>query len=102
HGITNEDVKDCPSFAQVAGQILDFIGNADLAGYNSNRYDIPMLIEECLRADIDFDIKNRRLIDVQHIFYMMEPRNLSAAYRFYCNKKLENAHSAEADVKATY
>lgn len=102
HGIKDEDVKDSPSFAQVASQVLDFIGNADLAGYNSNRYDIPMLIEECLRADVDFDLKNRKLIDVQHIFYMMEPRSLGAAYKFYCNKKLENAHNAEADVRATY
>lgn len=102
HGIKDEDVKDSPLFAQVVRQILDFIGNADLAGYNSNRFDIPMLIEECLRADVDLDLKNRKLIDVQHIFYMMEPRSLSAAYKFYCNKKLENAHSAEADVMATY
>lgn len=102
HGIRNEDVKDSPSFGQIAKQIVDFIGNGDLAGYNSNRYDIPLLLEECLRAGIDFDVKNRRLVDVQHIFYMMEPRSLSAAYKFYCNQKLENAHNAEADVKATY
>jgi len=73
-----------------------------LGGYNSTRFDIPLLIEECMRAGFDFDLKNRKLIDAQHIFYMMEPRNLTAAYRFYCNKKLENAHSAEADIKATY
>lgn len=102
HGIKNEDVKDAPAFAQVGKQIVDFIGNADLAGYNSNRYDVPLLIEECLRAGIDFDVKGRRLVDVQHIFYMMEPRSLGAAYKFYCGQKLANAHSAEADVKATY
>jgi DNA polymerase III subunit epsilon len=102
HKITDEDVKDSPPFAKVATQILDFIGNADLAGYNSNKFDIPLLIEECLRARLDFDLKNRKLVDVQHIFHLMEPRNLSAAYKFYCNQKLENAHSAEADVRATY
>ncbi len=102
HGIKDEDVKDQPTFDKVAKQVLEFIGNADLAGYNSNRYDVPLFIEECLRAGIDFDLKNRKLVDVQHIFYMMEPRSLSAAYKFYCGQKLENAHSAEADVKATY
>jgi len=102
HGITDADVKDSPPFSQVARQVLDFIGSADLAGYNSNRYDIPLFTEECLRAGIDFDLKNRKLIDVQHIFYMMEPRTLGAAYKFYCNKKMENAHNAEADVRATY
>jgi DNA polymerase III subunit epsilon len=102
HKITDENVKDSPPFAKVASQILDFIGNADLAGYNSNKFDIPLLIEECLRVGLDFDLKNRKLVDVQHIFHLMEPRNLSAAYKFYCNQKLENAHSAEADVRATY
>lgn len=102
HGITDADVKDCPTFAQVARQVLDFIANADLAGYNSNRFDIPILMEECLRAGIDLDLKGRKMIDVQQIFYFMEPRNLAAAYKFYCNQKLENAHSAMADVQATY
>ncbi|HEX7413153.1 MAG TPA: 3'-5' exonuclease [Bacteroidia bacterium] len=102
HGITNEDVVDAPLFAVVAPTLLDFIGSADLGGYNSTRFDIPLLIEECMRAGFDFDLKNRKLIDAQHIFYMMEPRNLGAAYKFYCNKKLENAHSAEADITATY
>jgi DNA polymerase-3 subunit epsilon len=102
HGICDDDVKDCPTFDKIAPKIIEFIGNADLAGYNSNKFDIPLLIEECLRAGLDFDLKNRRLIDVQQIFHLMEPRNLSAAYKFYCNRKLENAHSAEADVKATY
>ena len=102
HGITNEDVADAPLFAIVAPQILEFIGTADLGGYNSTRFDIPLLIEEFMRADFDFDLKNRKLIDAQHIFYMMEPRTLGAAYKFYCGKKLENAHSALADITATY
>ena len=101
HGITPKDVANKPTFQQVAQKIYDFIGNADLAGYNSNRFDVPMLQEEFARAGIDFDIESRRIIDIQRIFYKMEPRNLRAALRFYCNRELENAHDAMADVKAT-
>jgi DNA polymerase-3 subunit epsilon len=102
HGIRDEDVANCPSFRECAAEVLKFIGNADLGGYNSNKFDIPLLAEEFLMAGMEFDMKGRRLIDVQNIFHFMEPRNLAAAYRFYCNAGLENAHSAEADVKATY
>jgi DNA polymerase III subunit epsilon len=101
HGITPKDVANKPTFPQVARKIFDFIGNADLAGYNSNRFDVPMLMEEFDRAGIDFDIESRRIIDVQRIFYKMEPRNLRAALRFYCGRDMENAHDALADVKAT-
>ena len=102
HGITNEDVKDCPTFRDVAHELVQFLNGCDLAGYNSNHFDIPMLAEECLRAEIDFEISGRKLIDIQTIFHRMEPRNLFAAYRFYCDKELLNAHSAEADTIATY
>ncbi len=102
HKIFDNDVKDCLTFKQAAGQLAGFIGNADIAGYNSNKFDVPLLLEEFLRAEIDFDLANRRLIDVQNIFHYMEPRTLSAAYKFYCNKTIENAHSAEADIKATF
>ncbi|WP_282781866.1 3'-5' exonuclease [Phaeodactylibacter xiamenensis] len=101
HGITPKDVANKPTFQQVAEEIYNFIGNADLAGYNSNRFDIPMLMEEFDRVGIEFSIDNRRTIDVQRIFYKMEPRNLKAAVRFYCNKEMENAHDALADVYAT-
>ncbi|MBP7238681.1 MAG: 3'-5' exonuclease [Saprospiraceae bacterium] len=101
HGITPEDVADKPSFGMLANEIFEFIGDADLAGYNSNRFDIPVLMEEFARVDIDFDVDNRRTIDVQRIFYKMEPRTLSAAYQFYCQKTMENAHDALEDVRAT-
>lgn len=102
HGITNERVANEPTFSQLAHELNQFIGNADLAGYNSNKFDIPLLVEEFLRAGIDFELKNRRMIDVQNIFHKMEPRTLKAAYAFYCGQRLENAHSAEADTMATY
>lgn len=102
HGIYDKDIADAPTFKQLAPQLAQFLTNCDLAGFNSNKFDVPVLVEEFLRAEIDFDLKNRRLIDVQNIFHLMEPRNLSAAYRFYCDKTLENAHSAEADTIATY
>jgi DNA polymerase-3 subunit epsilon len=102
HGISDEDVKDCPTFKQVARELAQFLDNCDLAGYNSNHFDIPLLVEEFLRAEIDFDLKGRRFVDVQNIFHKMEPRNLGAAYKFYCSKDLVNAHSAEADTIATY
>ncbi|MBK7408421.1 MAG: 3'-5' exonuclease [Saprospirales bacterium] len=101
HGITPKDVANKPTFPQVAQKIYDFIGNADVAGYNSNRFDVPMLTEEFARAGLDFDVEKRRMIDVQRIFYKMEPRNLRAAVRFYCDKEMENAHDALADVHAT-
>lgn len=102
HGITDEMVKDAPTFRQVANEIRQFIDIADLAGYNSNRFDIPLLMEEFLRASLDLDFKNRKLIDVQKIFHSMEPRTLSAAYKFYCNQEHNNAHSAEGDAAATW
>jgi len=102
HGLFNKDLEACPTFKETAGALLNFIGNSDLAGYNSNRFDVPILVEEFLRAEADFDLRNRRMIDVQNIFHFMEPRTLSAAYKFYCDKTLENAHSAEADTVATY
>ena len=102
HGIRDEDVKDCPNFPEIAHELMQFLDNCDLAGYNSNHFDIPLIVEEFLRADIDFDLKGRRFVDVQNIFHKMEPRNLSAAFKFYCDKELVNAHSAEADTIATY
>src|SRR6201989_3224463 len=102
HGITNEMLKDAPTFKQVANELKQFLDHCDLGGYNSNRFDIPMLVEEFLRAGMDFDGKGRKLLDVQKIFHMMEQRTLSAAYRFYCNKILEGAHGAEVDASATW
>ncbi len=102
HGIYDEDVKNSPSFKEIAKIVARDIEGCDLAGFNSNRFDIPLLVEELLRADVDIDIRKRKLVDVQAIFHKMEQRTLSAAYRFYCNADLEDAHSAAADTKATY
>ncbi|MBK7523657.1 MAG: 3'-5' exonuclease [Saprospiraceae bacterium] len=101
HGITPEMLKNKPLFSQVGKEILDFIGDADLAGYNSDRFDIPMLMEEFHRVGLHFSIEKRRLIDVQKIFYKMEPRTLKAAYKYYCKSDLMDAHDAMNDVKAT-
>ena len=102
HGISDADVADAPTFKQLAKEIHNIIKDSDLGGYNSNKFDIPLLAEEMLRAEVDFDMKNRVSIDVQNIFHKMEQRTLSAAYQFYCDKNLEDAHSAEADTLATY
>ncbi|MBR3488785.1 MAG: 3'-5' exonuclease [Bacteroidales bacterium] len=102
HGITDADVADKPTFRQLAVEIAEFIGDADLAGYNSNKFDVPLLVEEFLRVDYPFDLRCRRLVDVQNIFHKMEQRTLKAAYRFYCHKELVDAHSADADTLATY
>ena len=102
HGITNEKVANEPTFKELAHRVHDMIKDSDLGGYNSNKFDIPMLTEEFLRAGIDFDLSKRRAVDVQNIFHKKEQRTLTAAYKFYCEKDLENAHSAEADTLATY
>jgi DNA polymerase-3 subunit epsilon len=102
HGITDEDVKDCPTFKAIAKSLAALIEGCDLAGFNSNRFDIPLLAEEFLRAGVNADLNKRRFVDVQTIFHKMEQRTLAAAYKFYCNKELDHAHSAEIDVKATY
>ena len=102
HKITDEDVKDAPTFSQIAKAFYIFLDDCDLAGFNSIRFDLPILLEEFHRAGVIFDISNRKLIDVQRIYHQMEPRSLTAAYRFYCEKNLEDAHSAMADVRATF
>ena len=102
HGIYDKDVADAPTFKEVAKQFNAFLANCDLGGYNSNKFDIPILVEEFLRAEVDFDIKERNLVDVQNIFHQMEQRTLKAAYKFYCGKDLIGAHGAEADITATY
>jgi DNA polymerase III subunit epsilon len=102
HHITDQDVADCPTFRQIGQTIANDIEGCDLAGFNSNRFDIPMLVEEFLRNDIEIDLSKRKLIDVQVIFHKMEQRTLGAAYRLYCGQELEGAHGAEADAKATY
>lgn len=102
HGIYDEDVKECPTFKEIAKELARFMEGCDLGGYNSNRFDVPLLAEEFLRVGVDFDMRKRKFVDVQTIFHKMEQRTLSAAYRFYCDKCLEDAHSAAADTTATY
>ncbi len=102
HGISNEAVADCPTFEQIAGEVASIIEGCDLGGYNSDKFDIPMLAEEFARVKFEIDLKENKFVDVQSIFFMKEPRNLAAAYKFYCNKELLNAHSALADVEATW
>ncbi|HAC22731.1 MAG TPA: DNA polymerase III subunit epsilon [Porphyromonadaceae bacterium] len=102
HGITDDDVAECPTFKTLAKSLATQIEGCDLAGYNSNRFDIPLLAEEFLRAGVDIDLSKRKFVDVQTIFHKLEQRTLSAAYKFYCDKTLEDAHSAEADTRATY
>ena len=102
HGITDEMVKDAPTFKAASQELKQMLDGCDIAGYNSNRFDIPLLMEEFLRSDVEFEMKGRRLVDVQNIFHKMEQRTLSAAYKFYCNKTLEGAHGAEVDASATH
>lgn len=102
HGIYDSDIIDAPKFGDIADEILEFLNETDLAGFNSNKFDVPMLVEEFYRVGKEFPMENRKLIDVQNIFHKMEERTLAAAYKFYCGKDLENAHSAEADTMATY
>ncbi len=101
HGITNEDVSDKPVFKEVAKEYAKFMEGSDLAGFNVLKFDVPMLVEEFLRADVEFDYSRKKIIDAQKIFHLMEKRTLSAAYKFYCQKEIDNAHSAEADTQAT-
>ncbi len=102
HGITDEDVKDEPTFKQIAKSLAQFIDGCDFGGFNSNRFDLPVLVEEFMRAGVECDFRKRKFVDVQTIFHRKEQRTLVAAYKFYCDKDLENAHSAEADTMATY
>ena len=102
HGITDDMVKDAPSFKQIAHELKQMLDGCDIAGYNSNRFDIPLLMEEFLRAEVEFEMKGRKMLDVQQIFHKMEQRTLSAAYKYYCSKTLDGAHSAEIDATATY
>jgi DNA polymerase-3 subunit epsilon len=102
HGIYDKDIKDSPTFKELAPKLNQILESCDFAGYNSNKFDIPLLVEEFLRVEIEFDMQNRKCIDVQNIFHKMEQRTLAAAYKFYCSKDLVNAHSAEADVRATF
>ena len=101
-GIYDDDVKDCKKFSEIAQEVSNFIKGCDLGGFNSNRFDVPIIVEEFLRADVDFDISKRHLVDAQVIFHKMEQRTLAAAYQFYCKKDLTDAHTAEADTRATY
>ena len=102
HGIYNKDIENEPKFSEIAEELVSFLGDADLAGYNSNKFDIPVLSEELLRVGNTFDVSNRKFVDVQNIFHKMEQRTLAAAYKFYCNKEIENAHNALADTTATW
>jgi len=102
HGIYDHHVANEPTFKQLANELSQFIGNSDLAGYNSNKFDIPFLVDEFIRAEIEFEVRSRRMVDVQNIFHKMEQRTLAAAYKFYCSKEIVNAHSAEADILATF
>lgn len=102
HGITDDRIKGQPVFKEVANELKQFIDNADLCGFNSNRFDVPLLMEEFLRCDIEIEMANRKLVDVQHIFHSMEKRTLAAAYQFYCQKELVDAHTAQADATATW
>lgn len=102
HGIHDDDVRDCPTFKQLAPEIAEVIADSDLAGYNSNKFDVPLLAEELLRAGLSIDLKQKKMVDAFTIFTKNEPRNLTAAYKFYCGKNLEDAHSADADTMATY
>jgi DNA polymerase-3 subunit epsilon len=102
HGIYDEDLVDCPTFQEIAQEVANVLEDADLAGYNSNHFDLPLLAEEMMRAGVSIDLKKKKMVDVFTIFQRQEPRNLVAAYRFYCGKDLTNAHSADADTMATY